>query len=67
MTLSQDRFADARSPPLIDDQKDWEFEFGEEQNGFTIIGFRRNYITCDDRDLPITVDTVLTRKVSVCR
>lgn len=54
----QDRFATSRSPPAIDDQQDWELEDGYEEDGFTVLEFTRNYTTCDDNDLPITVSTL---------
>ena len=48
-------FAATRDPPSVDEQQDWEFEFGEEENGFTVLWFSRKYITCDDNDIPIKV------------
>ena len=51
----QDRFAPGQVPPVIDDQQDWDLVGGEEESGFTIREFSRKYITCDDKDLPITV------------
>ena len=30
-------------------------ESGEEENGFTILRFSRDFVTCDQYDLPITV------------
>ena len=51
----QDRFAPGRVPPVIDEQQDWDLVGGEEESGFTILEFSRKYITCDDKDLPITV------------
>ena len=51
----QDRFAEGRVPPTIDEQQDWILESGEQKNGFTILEFSRKYVTCDDYDLPITV------------
>ena len=53
----QDRFAAGRTPPTVDEQQDWIFKSGEEENGFTILEFSRKYITCDDDDLPITVSS----------
>ena len=47
-----------RSSPSIDEQQDWELEFGEEEEGYTILEFSRKYITCDDQDLPIGVNHV---------
>ena len=53
----QDRYAEGRFSPAVDEQQDWMLEFGEEdENGFTILGFSRDFITCDDKDLPISVN-----------
>ena len=51
----QDRYAAGRSSPSIDEQQDWELEFGEEEGGYTILEFSRKYTTCDDFDRPIAV------------
>ena len=51
----QDRYAAGRSSPSIDEQQDWELEFGEEEGGYTILEFSRKYITCDEFDRPIAV------------
>ena len=40
---------------MIDDQQDWILKEGEEEDGFTVLEFSRNYVTCDESDLPITV------------
>ena len=54
--ILQDRFASRRGPPEIDEEQDWELVGeGEEEDGFTILEFRRKYVTCDDMDLPVTV------------
>ena len=57
----QDRFATSRSPPSVDEQQDWTLVDGEEEGGFTVLEFTRKYITCDNKDLPITVS-----KISAC-
>ena len=44
-----------RTPPTVDEQQDWILESGEEESGFTILLFRRSFVTCDEYDLPITV------------
>ena len=51
----QDRYATSRNPPSIDEQQDWTLVEGEEEGDFTILEFTRKYITCDKKDLPITV------------
>ena len=57
--LLQDRFAEDRAPPTIDESQDWYLDDGVEENGFTILEFSRKFITCDDKDLPITVSDCL--------
>ena len=59
----QDRFARDRIPPTIDEQQDWILEGGEEENGFTILEFSRKYVTCDDYDLPITVNKIMLKPI----
>ena len=51
----QDRFADIRARPPIDESQDWFLLAGREENGFTILEFSRNLTTCDPRDLDIDV------------
>ena len=46
---------EGRTSPSIDEQQDWELEFGEEEGGYTILEFSRKLVTCDDQDLPIDV------------
>ena len=58
-TALQDRFAEDRAPPTIDASQDWYLKNGEEENGFTILEFSRKYITCDDKDLPVTVSDII--------
>ena len=53
--ILQDRFAEVRATPPIDQQQDWRLVTAEEQDGYTILEFSRKLITCDDRDLDITV------------
>ena len=55
LSILQDRFAAARAPPAIDEEQNWFLKSGEEEEGFTILEFYRDYVTCDDRDLPVTV------------
>ena len=52
----QDRFAEDRTvTPPIDESQDWILEFGEEKDGYTVLGFRRNITNCDPKDLDIQV------------
>ena len=53
--LFQDRFAEGRFLPPIDESQDWILEFGEEKDGYTVLGFRRNITNCDPKDLDIQV------------
>ena len=55
--LLQDRFATDRFLPPIDESQDWILVSGEEENGFTILEFTRDLITCDDNDLEVKVPT----------
>ncbi|XP_064398231.1 DBH-like monooxygenase protein 1 homolog [Halichondria panicea] len=52
-----DRFATAQSLPPVDKQQDWILEAGEQENGFTVLAFRRNWTTCDQQDRDINTDT----------
>lgn len=53
-----DRFATGRRQPAIDEQQDWTLVDAEEVDGFTILEFKRKYITCDDKDIPIRGETI---------
>ncbi len=56
----QDRFATGRSLPPVDAMQDWILEAGEQENGFTILAFRRNLVTCDEQfDREIQVHNLL--------
>ena len=46
---------EGRFAPAIDESQDWIIEFGEQEDGYTILGFRRNLTTCDPKDLDILV------------
>ena len=56
----QDRYAEGRFLPPIDDSQDWTLEYGEQENGYTVLEFSRNLTTCDPRDLDIKVRYVTT-------
>ena len=49
----QDRFADARALPPVDNQQDWTLVAGKEENGWTIVAFNRTLHTRDTRDRDI--------------
>ena len=51
----QDRYAESRALPSVDDSQDWSLIRGKEKNGYTILEFTRSLITCDEKDLDITV------------
>ena len=51
----QDRYAEGRFLPPIDPSQDWFLVSGEEEGGYTILEFTRNWTTCDDRDVNIQV------------
>ena len=51
----QDRFAEGRFTPAIDDSQDWVLDFGEQENGYTILAFSRPLTSCDPNDLNIKV------------
>ncbi len=53
--MIQDRFATAPSLPTVDVSQDWILEDGTEQDGFTVIAFRRNWVTCDQQDRDVKV------------
>ena len=56
----QDRFATGRSLPPVDAMQDWILEDGEQEDGFTILAFRRNLVTCDEQfDREIQVQNLL--------
>ena len=57
MTM-QDRFADTRSLPPVDDHQDWFLLRAEEEGGYTTLEFTRNYTSCDTRDRSIGVNRV---------
>ena len=58
--ILQDRFAAAQSRPPVDAQQDWFLDGGMEMDGFTILAFRRDWVTCDELDREIKVYTALS-------
>lgn len=57
----QDRYADMRVLPPIDESQDWFLISAEEEGNFTILEFSRNFTTCDKRDLELKVSIVISR------
>ncbi|GFG39853.1 hypothetical protein Cfor_08833, partial [Coptotermes formosanus] len=53
-----DRYATDRGEPEVDQSQDYELLLGYENGTHTVIRFRRQYDTCDQRDYKITNDTV---------
>jgi hypothetical protein len=52
----QDRYAQGRFLPPIDARsQDWFLTNSEEEDGFTILEFSRNFTSCDPQDLNIDV------------
>ena len=52
----QDRFAIlSHILPPIDDSKDYVFVNGEQENGYTVLEFTRDFVTCDKKDVDIKV------------
>ena len=62
---SQDRYAEGTFLPPIDQSQDWFLINSEEENGFTVLEFSRNFTTCDDRDRDITVRPLHTVSLSL--
>lgn len=54
--LSQDRYADEKAIPLVDEQQDYKLADFQESDGKTLLKFTRKFDTCDPRD----------RKLEVC-
>ena len=55
--ILQDRYADQRSKPAIDNMQDWFLISAAINNGYTELEFSRNFTTCDNesKDLDILV------------
>ncbi|GFG39849.1 hypothetical protein Cfor_08829, partial [Coptotermes formosanus] len=53
-----DRYATDRGEPEVDQSQDYELLLGYENGTHTVIRFRRQYDTCDQRDYKITNGTV---------
>ncbi len=64
VTCVQDRYAEAKEQPPIDESQDWELLSGREEDGYTILQFRRDWVTCDDRDR--NIDVSVATHVPLC-
>lgn len=53
--ILQDRYADSKAVPPIDDQQDYELTYSQESNGRTLLKFKRKFDTCDSRDRKLEV------------
>ena len=51
----QDRFAEGRYEPGIDESQDWFLTGYSEYSGRTILEFKRKMTACEEKDLDITV------------
>ena len=51
----QDRFADAKAIPPLDEQQDYELTGFQESGGKTLLKFKRKFDTCDPRDRKLEV------------
>ena len=53
--MPQDRYADAKAIPPIDEQQDYELTGFQESGGKTLLKFKRKFDTCDTRDRKLEV------------
>lgn len=44
-----------RGLPSVDAEQNWFLTHAKQENGHTILKFYRNFTSCDDHDLDITV------------
>ncbi|XP_032219319.2 DBH-like monooxygenase protein 1 isoform X2 [Nematostella vectensis] len=55
----QDRYAEAKALPVLDNQQDYKLDDASEEGGYTILKFTRKYDTCDAKqDNQIKAGTV---------
>ena len=55
LVLFKDMHGEGNYAPLMDDQQDVEVLGGKEENGWTVVRFRRKLQTCDKQDMSISV------------
>ena len=53
--ILQDRYADSKAVPPVDDQQDYELTDFQESDGKTLLKFKRKFDTCDPRDRKLEV------------
>ena len=53
--ILQDRYADSKAVPPVDDQQDYELTNFQESDGKTLLKFKRKFDTCDPRDRKLEV------------
>ena len=59
--ILQDRYADSKAVPPIDDQQDYELTDSQESDGKTLLKFKRKFDTCDSRDRKLEVSIFACR------
>ena len=59
----QDRYAEGRYLPPIDESQDWFLVGGEEEDGFTVLEFTRNFQSCDGKDLNVEVSSASSKSI----
>ena len=64
--LLQDCYAFGRFTPVIDHEQNWFLISGEEENGTTILQFWRNFTSCDDYDMDVTVINTILYDSNLC-
>ena len=57
----QDRYADEKAIPPIDEQQDYKLEGFQESDGKTLLKFTRKFDTCDPRDRKLEVCVLFLR------
>ena len=57
----QDRYADEKAIPPIDEQQDYKLEGFQESGGKTLLKFTRKFDTCDPRDRKLEVCVLFLR------
>ena len=48
-------YGEGNYAPLMDEHQDVDVLEGREENGWTVVRFKRNLQTCDDQDMGISV------------
>ena len=61
----QDRYADEKAIPPIDEQQDYKLEGFQESDGKTLLKFTRKFDTCDPRDRKLEVCVLFLRNTFI--